>query len=240
MEKNQFEINVSPDPNGRIFIYQGDAPKVREKGRLNINGLISAPASYARIRNGVTINQHNSHVLVDGEAGRITLIIDEASELYDKVVGSLKVNPLFAELGINSLNTSYTVSQLARALTMKLAHFKSPNQHASLLTALNNVSINMETKYEAKNDRQGTVGKSIIKEITTKHDFSFVLETPLFVGMTKASIMVYVEYEPLDGGGLSAYLVAPSLELLIEQEKTAIIDAQLEQLASIGCPILFI
>lgn len=133
--------NFTITPSGDTMIIRtGEAEKIYPPRKVNITGNIQAPSEYFNKRaHEIADKLHLTHVIVDIENLKISLIINETNEFAEYISGTLELFKDFVDFGINR-QKKYGIQELYKMLKLKRAYFQRREDHA---TTLLNCSISL-------------------------------------------------------------------------------------------------
>lgn len=216
-------INYLPNSVGEIIIREGAALPVREPVKVNITGVIDAPARFVEKRKDI-INHDTCHILVDRENMTITLQCAENNHYGTKVTGVLEPSPEFEKFGINK-GEYMTHFEMAELFKMNRSLFENKSVAMRLVSDLQNFKAKVDREVEESNNNRGD--KRLLYSQAVQHNLpdSFKLNIPLFKGQPSETIEVEVYIDP---SNFNCTLVSPQANDLINETRDEIIDAVLE------------
>ena len=194
------EVNIESE-DGKIEIthLEGRLPEplpLHEKKRYVVAGTIDAPAAYLKTKhrfnadwNDDSSKNMDNIVVHFSSDGSITLFENPNDDLADKVTGELRVNPIFAKLGINSQDTNYDIEGLRKAIRGAMNLFPSAGAYKATMTALQDVKMRVNSEYT--NERSNTANvKGSAHRLTDEWNHKFEIKAPIHVGTEPQSITI--------------------------------------------------
>lgn len=231
-EKEKIEVKV--DSNAKeLTILTGEAPRPFNIQRQRIEGIITAPLNFARIR-GVDVKK--DHVRVDRNARTIIYVYNERMNEGGDVWGYLTIHPDLAFLEINE-KEEQTLRSLADKLKFSRRYFTDIDQHAKTITALNNYKATISTDVEQSSDMRGNSKNLRDKKVESNVPVEFTLNIPLYVGFPPKKFRVEVYFDTTEGG-TRVWLESIEMAELMIKEREGIMDAEVNQLREMGLVII--
>lgn len=231
------QLNITVE-NGvkTVEILTGSALTPKEPNKVEISGVIDAPLKWLEQR-VETIDEQQSHILVDREKMTIALLINEQDHYLTKIFGSLKMHPIYEKFGINS-GKYRTPFELAELIKMNRAHFQNRQVAMELVTTLRQFKAKVDKTIEAEfNPAKGDKKVFYSQVIDSNLPPTFKLNIPLFNGQKPTLIEVELYFNPED---LTCTLVSPEANESVEDTKSVCIDGVLEQINTIAPDIAII
>lgn len=235
----KFDVSVMGD-KAEITMLSGQAAKIYDPEKVQLDGIITAPSEYFTKRRYVALDEanlpvevgfsrHSTHVIFNKEERKIVLTVNEHDKFATVVMGSLKFNKFLASLEINSPQ-SYSIAQLQKLFRFERRWFADPDKHRQLLLKLRNFTTVITVKTQQEDDRAGNKSQlfeSKVSEFTKANDLGFVLSLPVFDGLEKRQIPISVEIDVV-GGSVALFLVCDELDEIIDEIVTSIFDREKE------------
>lgn len=244
MENEKMQINF---PEGitkaEVIIREGAAvkelePKAPVKTRLK--GVIGVPAEYLGKR--VTteqFTQERSHLLVNREDIKLTLVINEDDEyLGGTIEGSLEFHPTFTAFGINT-GKVWTPTELGMFFKMNRAFFPDRTANMKLVTELMNFSATVNNKIERSVKENGDRTDNFAQIVNSNLPASFTLNIPIFKGMPAETLEVET-FAQINGREVAFTLLSPGANETLEDIRDKAIDGELERIREIAPNIAII
>lgn len=194
------EVNIqSTDGKVEITHLEGTLPEplpLREKRVYKVTGTIDAPVAYLNTKHrfDAVWNEDSSKNIDDivvhfSSSGRITLCENPNDVLADEIIGELKLNPIFAKLGVNSQDTNYDIEGLRKAIRGAMNLFPSAGAYKATMTALQDVKMRVASEYT--NERSNTANvKGSAHRLTDEWNHKFEIKAPIHVGTDPQSITI--------------------------------------------------
>jgi hypothetical protein len=244
MENEKLQINFAPGATkGELIIREGEAIKELEPKapiKTKLSGVIGSPVEYLKKRVATgQFTQERSHLLVNREEIRLSLIINEDDE-YNRgqVDGTLMFHPKFIEFGINT-GKVWTPTELGLFFKMNRAFFPDKGVNMKLVTDLMNFSAIVNNKIERSVKENGNRTDNFAQVVNSNLPSSFVLSVPIFNGMDTETLEVET-FAKINGREVAFALLSPGANQTLEEIRDKAIDSQLEQIREIAPNIAII
>ena len=244
MENEKLQINLGEGvTKAEVILREGQAVKELEPKapiKTNLSGVIGAPVEYLikRVKTG-QFTQERSHLIVDREDIKLTLVINEDDE-YNRgqVDGTLEFHPKFTEFGINT-GKVWTPTELGLFFKMNRSFFPDKSINMSLVTDLMNFSATVNSKIERSVKESGDRTDNFAQVVNSNLPASFTLDIPIFKGMDSETLEVET-FAKVSGREVAFTLLSPGANQTLEEIRDKAIDDQLEQVKSIAPNIAII
>lgn len=244
MQNEKMQINFAPGQTvAEVIIREGSAVKVLDPKapvKTDLKGVIGAPLEYLKKRiNAEQFEQKNCHLIVDREAIKITLVINEADE-YTRgtVVGALTFHPKFEAFGING-NRVWTPTELGLFVKMNRTFFPDKSVNMKLVSELMNFSATVNHKIERNVRENGDRTDNFAQVVNSNLPASFTLAIPIFKGMPAETIEVET-FAQVNGREVGFVLISPGAQATLEDLRDKVIDEQLSEIREIAPEIAVI
>ncbi len=217
-------MNLSLEGAGEHIVRTGDAPKVYDPVKVELNGNLDAPVRYfnARkdlIRNlGEYFDLRRTHVILHLAELFVRLVCDEASKFGSVITGYLRPAEHYVGLGINSGKT-FSPEDLAGLLKRKLWLFADQAEGLRVIGELRNFKGEVKTDLQASKDDRGNVRNRFEVSVKSNVPVSVKMRMPLFAGQADVTFDVDINLE-VRGNSVLCYL--DSAWALQQMESTAI------------------
>lgn len=244
MEAEKLNINF---PEGatkaEVIIREGDAVKELEPKapvKTKLKGVIGVPFEYLlkRVTTG-QFTQERSHILVNREDIRLTLIINEHDEYTSgSIEGSLDFHPAFLDFGINT-GKVWTPTELGLFFKMNRAFFPDRATNMKLVTDLMNFKATVDNKIERSVKESGDRTDNFAQVVNSNLPASFTLNIPIFKGMQSETLEVET-FAQVNGREVAFTLLSPGAKETLEDIRDKVIDHELELIKGIAPDIAII
>lgn len=245
------EIRIVADKEVReIIVRKGNAPAVYDPVPLRINGQITAPARFYEARKAITIplsdtvdisrpyfDKQLTHVLVDREAGTITLTVNESDNFYTQVVGTLGFSPEYEMLAINTGRT-YTPAELGKLLRKNRHLFPDVEKGMELVSQLLNFKAKTTADVQQAQDTRGNKKNNFEIAVETNTPLDFRLKIPIFKGFAPVTLKIEISLDSRAAGIVDCFLESPDALKQIAEERDAIFTKQLETITADGITVI--
>lgn len=217
-----------------IIIREGQALPAKEPIPVRIDGTIDAPARWAENRKSV-IPQLNSFMCINRQEMRITLVENETSSYFNRIIGTMTLSDKFKEFGINS-GKYITNFEMAYLFKMNRSFFETKTICMELVSKLKNLKANVNKQIEASNNDRGN--RRELTDQVVEHNIpeSFKLKLPIFNGTDAQEVEVEIN---VDADDLSCTLISPHAKDLIERMRNEKINEVIERVKK-ACPDIVI
>ena len=241
-EKIQIVLNEGVT-KAEVIIREGQAVKELEPKapiKVKISGVIGVLVEYLtkRVKTG-QFTQERSHLLVNREEIKLSLVINEDNE-YERgqVDGILEFHPKFTEFGINA-NKVWTPQELGMFFKMNRAFFPDKATNMKLVTDLVNFSATVNNKIERSVKENGSQTDNFAQVVNSNLPERFTLTIPIFKGM-KAETLEVETFAKINGREVAFILLSPGANQTLEEIRDKAIDEQLKQVREIAPDIAII
>ena len=221
MEKIELSLK---EGTSELEIRTGAAAIIHEPESLDINGTLSAPADFLKVRSQ-QCEPLKTHVVVNEDEGLITLIANDQDKVgYILITGKLTLNPEYVRTGVNTGNGK-TAFKLAQWIKMNRTLFDTKEEAARLVTELRSLKLKVDKQVEENEDDRANKSMKIAQAVESNLPEGFNLTVPLFVGEKAVTFAVEVVIDPED---FSCSLLSPDASDAIKKEKSDAIQKQLK------------
>lgn len=219
-----------PDGVQELVIRTGEAKPNPKKatygGETTHEGLIRF-ANW-RIKNGGL----SSRMCVGFDVAQATALFtegDPSDEILDwKVTASLKVNPVFGELGINT-GKLWGINELKMKLLHRAELFEQVSDHEEFIKRLSNINGKINTSFQNADDFKGNTADSKITTLESTVPTTLKLKTWVYSGEEKK--VVNVEFRlVVSGSSVLVSMGSTDLNILEEEKRSSILDNYMKQL----------
>lgn len=211
--------NGLPQNCGEVIIREGNAVKLHEPVKVDIEGTIDAPARWLETRHDC-LKEKTCHVVVDREQMSIALRCNENNHYGSQITGRLELSQEYKRFGINS--GEYTSNfELAELIKMNRTYFENRSTAMKLVTELQNFKAKVDKEIEQSDNNRGD--RRILVNQAVQHNLpeAFTLVLPIFKGVPAQTILVEVYVNP---GDLSCTLVSPEANDIIATSRDNLIN----------------
>lgn len=223
------KLNITVE-NGvkTLEIRKGNVPYIPQPLEIGVMGQINTPLIYL-LNPCPRFEVEKSHIQVDRERLKISLIVGEDISPVDKYVGSFEKSKDLNDFGINT-GKSYTTFELADKIKMNRSLFKSKSAAMKLVTELRNFKAKVDQDIQLADDNRGNSAVKKIQAVESNIPESFLMEMEVFKGQPKASFNVEIS---IDAQDLSCTLVSPDLADYQRELTDNIINEQIDSIVKL-------
>lgn len=229
---------------------------------LNIKGTIVTVREWLGKRKDL-IDINNCRLVVDRDAAKMTLIINECNSRpsfeewqlqglkkedlcvsfapRSTISGSIEFTDTYKKLRIND-DFFWNPIKLSKFLRLNRAIFGTDNKEdgMALVSLLKNVRTKMTGDYEKKKELHGQISKTEYFNMEISHNLpqSFIIELSIFKGSPKEKYEIEIDSDFVDGEIL-VQLLSPAVNEDVENARDTLIDNELDAI-KLMCPNLVI
>ncbi|MDR0384524.1 MAG: hypothetical protein LBH60_00425 [Prevotellaceae bacterium] len=220
-----------------VVVREGSAIKVLDPKapvKTKLSGVIGVPFEYLKKRLGASqFTQENSHLIVDREKIKITLIINESDEYTrGEISGALEFHPNFIAFGINTVKI-WTPTELGLFLKINRVFFPDKDANMKLVTELMNFTATINSRLEKSVRETGDRTDHFAQTVQSNLPKSFTIEIPIFKGMPIGTLEVET-FAKINGREVSFTLLSPGANQMLETIRDQVIDEQLTEISKIA------
>jgi len=245
METEKMVINLPAEAGEKpvLTILEGQAAqKLNEQAPLlyEIDGNIGAVSEFLdkRVETG-QFKQQDCTILVNRGEMSICLKFNER-DFYNKgkVSGSIHLDDGFNMLRINTFQP-WTSTELAMALKMNRAFFKSKTECAELVSLFNNFSATVNQSIERSVKETGDKTDNFSQVVNSNLPQKFTLNLPIIKGDEPQPVEVET-YAKVDGRTVTFILLSPGAKEVIDTIKNKKIDDEIGKIKDIAPKVAII
>lgn len=226
-----------------IVIRHGEAPVAldpKEPVVIKIKGTIDSPLRWLEKRVSETdqINQKKCHIRVNRDQFSIILITDENNQEGSCLAGTLEIDPIFSDFGINT-NKTWNPIRLGEFFKMNRAFFPERSVNMTLVSTFKNFVAKVNSNIEKKLEQNGSKSDVFQQEVASNLPEAFDLKLPIFKGSPRQVVEVEVVAH-VSGNEVSLSLISPAAKEFIDNERDNRIDEVLDSIRKIAPEIVII
>jgi hypothetical protein len=247
MENENEKLNITLTEgltSADVTIRHGDAPPqlpILAPVKTQLSGTVGSVNEYLgkRVSTG-QFTQERSHLLVDREDIKLTLVINEDEERQRGTVsGKLEFHPAFVSFGINNPEKVWTPTELGMFVKMNRAFFSDRAANMALVTALMNFKATVDNKIERSVKENGDRTDNFAQIVNSNLPKSFMLNIPIFKGMP-AEMLEVETFARINGREVAFVLLSSGAQETLESLRDQTIDAELKKIREIAPNIAII
>lgn len=234
LDDKKIVVNLKEGQNA-VTILEGQAPKQLdelEPVKAEINGVIYAPLNWLdkRVKD---IDQHKAHILVNRDALRIHLIVNEDDPYrIGNIVGTISYSDIFMKLGINS-DKSWQPEALGQFFKLYRSLFPSRSENMNVVTALKSFNAKVNQDVERLTNEKGDRTFKFRQAVDSNIPESFKMKFPIFKGGAPVEFDVET-YASIDGTDVTIHLQSAGANDVIEEAKANTIDDVITKIRAIA------
>jgi hypothetical protein len=221
-----------------LIIRTGEAKKIEYPKRVDLSGIISAPAKFYEKRKDLH-DKNKCHVVFDKQSGFLKLVVDEQNgESGYSVSGKLTPNPHLQPFRLNVDGTSagkFHVKDLMEKLKFNKYFFVDKDLNAQIVTSLMKFKVRVAQEIESINNQRGDQRE--LKATTLSHELKefFMLRMPIYKGLSAVDFRVEILCEVSSSGEVLVWLESSELSEINKQTLETVIGAELDIFKEIVC-----
>jgi len=220
-----------------LIIRQGNAPEnFEERKQILVVGNIDVPYVHLSKPSKTLISEqellmfrnlddviHESYLQIDIDKMCIKFHENAGKEYQSIYSGSLKMDTVFIDLGINDNSVSYTPFSLAEKIKRYRSFFESKTDAMKLVSVLRDFEAKVNKEVEAKADERANKRVLLAQTVTTNIPEAFKIKAPIFKGVDPVLFEVEISIDPTN---LQCLLVSPDANDIILQKKNEVLKEQ--------------
>lgn len=207
-------LHTGDTPVKEVTIRKGNAPDVKPKRSVKLDGTLGAPFQFLE---GRKVDDQNTHLQIYKSEGKLTLQIgDTDPDTTHVITGSLKKDSVLQSFGINT-EKRWTVRDFVKFIKTVAYYFSSREDHTKLVRNLQAWSVKIEKVIKEVNDNSGNSEYLLQTKVNEVELLStFELTIPVYQGHSKQIFRVEIGLDPRNNA-VDLYLISDQLfELEIE------------------------
>lgn len=236
---NKVEVNITNYTGEKpieVLFREGAAPRAldaKAPEKIDVTGVITNPVSWLEKRvDG--IDQHKANVLVERDAMKITLTVNE-DEPYQKgqIIGIAEYSKIYKDFGINDPQCGWTPAKLGQFLRLNRALFEDKEQCMKLVSSLKNFTAKAKSEIEKQRDPSGSRADVYRTQVESNLPKSFAVCLPIFKGKEKTTIDVEFDHYLTDGE-VFLQLVSPGAKEMADEWRDRVIDEEIAKIRELA------
>lgn len=181
-----------------------------------------------------------SRMIISFDSSTASAVFTESDPLDSvaeyQVKASVKINPIFSQLGINQ-DKLWSISELKKRILHRADLFDTVANHKAFLMNLSNITSKIDIDFRTADDFKGNTADTKITKLESNIPTSFTIKTWVYSGEEKRS--VNVEFRLLvEGSGVVVSLGSTDLNLYDEEKRSGILAAYTELALKTGIVVL--
>ena len=200
MDELKISVTTSGE-NPEVVIRHGEALQLHDPVKLNIKGQLKAPRAFYDTRKNLLVGEWvpyfgrvETHVIVNRNAGTITLQCQEDNVHGDVITGQLKTSTFYEKLGINT-GHEYTPADLAKMLRKNRYLFADSTDGMKLISELNSFTAKVNQSIEQKQDTRANKTTKLEQAVESNIPVEMWVNIPLFEGYPAEKLKVEILLE---------------------------------------------
>jgi len=146
-----------------------------------------------------------------------------------KISGSIKANPIWNEMGINTGKRYATGKELTQKLRQYMHLFVDPSKFADLMRLENKLKGKISGEVDFENNKRGS--------LKSNHEFNFnaegvatdfAIKAPVYIGAEAATVSIDLFFDPRSDG-ITFYLESTELIKLLSEEIESAVQNQIDK-----------
>lgn len=245
MSEKKFNIDNSILKEGTVVIREGKAQEIFNPRTISITGTLRAPFEFLKNKmagepvtemgNNVPLtlgklhtiyDPKRSHLLVDTQENRITLVLNEKDNFQDAITGMLKEDPSWREFGINE-EQFFNLNEVIKLIKRNKFKFADAAKHGEFLVNLNSFNARVTTEMKHHREQGGSSLDMVQKTVAeNKNAPEFKLNVPIYQGYPKKVFSVQTCLDATQSN-IRFYFESVDLYELLDSERESAIAEQL-------------
>lgn len=218
---------------------------VQEPEHLNVSGTIGVVAEFLQKRWNAEdaveaqIDHNRTHVLVDRDNCKITLITNEDDKRHSQIVtGVLQYSRQYTMFGINT-DKQWDPIEMGQFFKMFRAYFEDKTVNMELVTKLKSFKATVNTTIERQEKENGSRVDNYAAIVDSTLPDAFTIQIPIFKGSNAEKLDVEI-YAKVSGREVALMLMSPDAISAVEDVRDKKIDNELDRIREIApeIPIL--
>lgn len=240
---------------GDVVIRHGEAEKIYDPVRVDIEGSLTAPWDYlsgkreakhlARQVDGsfkevLVYNPEECRLQVYKAAGRILFVGNEKSSFSTRVDGSLSYNSDLTMLNINTPGAYYSRDMLIELCRRNRHRFADPQEAVDLIKGLREFTAKVTKMVENREEISGNVTnkyEAVVDKLNIK--LGFKLNIPIYENTEKEVFSVDIGVDTSQNK-IQFYLLSDELFELEEKVRDNYMNQEILKFEDWGCSIVYI
>lgn len=213
---------------------------VLEPLKISLAGNINAPFSFLEKRWGRDqINKERTHVNVDRDNLKLTLVCNETDERNKMLVeGSIALSRQYKAFGING-GKLWESTDLGNFFRINRAYFENKETNMTLVNKLKRFEATVHTQVEREEKDNGSVTDCYKKVVESNLPEKFSVKIPIYKG-SPAEVVEIEIIAHVEGKHAVLELISPSAQCIVEEVRDKLIDEQIAKISELAPEIPFI
>jgi len=213
-----------------------DKLPILEPDKVSISGTISAIFAFLEKRWNAEDNQVNhsrTHILVDRDYLKMTLIINETDKRERKqIVGTIALSRQYQSFGLNE-KENWDPMDLGNFFRINRSYFASKDENMALVTALKSFKAKVHQTVEREEKDNGGKTDVFRQVVDSSLPKAFNIMIPIFKGQPASSINVEI-IAHVHGRDFELELISPDAASIVEECRDKLFDKQIDKIRELA------
>lgn len=213
-----------------------DKLPVLEPDKVSISGTISAIFAFLEKRWNAEDNQVNhsrTHILVDRDNLKMTLIINETDKRERKqIVGTIALSRQYQSFGLNE-KENWDPMDLGNFFRINRSYFASKDENMALVTALKSFKAKVHQTVELEEKDNGGKTDVFRQVVDSSLPKAFNIMIPIFKDQPASSINVEI-IAHVHGRDFELELISPDAASIVEECRDKLFDEQIDKIRELA------
>ena len=209
---------------------------VQEPKQVTISGQITAVFSFLEKRWNAAddqIDHSRTHLLVDRDNVKMTLIVNETDARNAKVItGKAELSRQYKSFGINT-DTEFDPYDLGQFFRINRTYFESTAENMDLVNLLKSFKAKITSDVEREIKDNGSVTDVYKKVVDSNLPDSFNVKIPIFKGTDPETIQIDIVARVVERQARLS-LISADAAAIVEEVRDKLINAELEKIEQIA------
>lgn len=242
MDPEKLNVNFAPGEGVKELIIREvnevveDKLPVLEPDKVSISGTISAIFAFLEKRwnaEDKQVNHSRTHILVDRDHLKMTLIINETDKRERKqIVGTIALSRQYQSFGLNE-KENWDPMDLGNFFRINRSYFASKDENMALVTALKSFKAKVHQTVEREEKDNGGKTDVFRQVVDSSLPKAFNIMIPIFKGQPASSINVEI-IAHVHGRDFELELISPDAASIVEECRDKLFDEQIDKIRELA------
>lgn len=209
---------------------------VLEPDKVEISGNITAIFAFLEKRWNAAdgqVDHCRTHILVDRDNLRMTLIVNETDKRDKKeVIGTIQLSRQYKAFGVNS-GKLWESTDLGNFFRINRSYFEKTETNMSLVNLLKRFVAKVNTEVERETKDNGSVTDVFKKVVESNLPDSFSVKVPIFKGSNPETFNIEI-IAHVEGRHAVLELISPDAQAVVEEVRDNLIDSEIEKIRELA------
>lgn len=220
-----------------VIIRRGETIDPKDPIALKVDGLLRNPFQYLDARRHL-LDKDKCHLIVNNHEGSLKFVIDERDTFRNVIGGKLTASRALDQFYINGTKF-WSDKELAKFFRRTKIYFADPAINANIIASLMKFEAKVNAVIEKNADMRGNMKTLFERTVESNVPESFIINVPVFEGYPATKFEVFIGAEA-NSSEVKFFLESPVLYEIIEKEKDAILNDNIQHFENFRCAILYV